>query len=121
MQGNQIKSLIGASDGFYREMENKCSAQQQKDLSIRSRELRTLLVRRGEEQSHHCLVVNMFNVKQAELKELVCLPNFFQVQIKYSWLSWGWDGEDELPCRSKSFSQIYLVFKYQSNWLDLKD
>lgn len=51
MQGNQVKSLIGASDGFYREMKNKCSAQQQKDLSIRSRELRTLLVRRGEEQS----------------------------------------------------------------------
>lgn len=52
MQGNQVKSLIGASDGFNREMEKKCSAQQQKDLSIRSRELRPLLVRREEEQSH---------------------------------------------------------------------
>ena len=52
MQGNQVKSLVGASDGFNGEMEKKYSVYKQKDLSICSRELRSLLVRLGEEQSY---------------------------------------------------------------------
>lgn len=52
MQGNQVKSLVGASEGFIREMEKKYSVYKKKDLSICSRHFRSLLVRLGEEQSY---------------------------------------------------------------------
>lgn len=52
MQSNQAKSLVGASEGFNREIEKKCSVYKKKDLSIRSRDFRSLLVRLGEEQNY---------------------------------------------------------------------
>lgn len=51
MQGNEVKSFVGATDGFDREMEKKYSFCKQR-LKYLFTELRLFLARLGEEQSY---------------------------------------------------------------------
>lgn len=102
MQGNQAKSLVGASDGFSGEMEKKYPVYKQKDFSICSRELRSLLVRLGRSRAISCQIANIFNIKQAELKESF----LFQISPEYRLNTLGFLG-------GKMVKMISLIYQNQ--------
>lgn len=111
---------MASSGGISGEMEEKYSVYKQRLQCLFQKIKVTSSEVRGGAEALSFLIVNIFNIKQAEVKDSILFQIFSQCRLNTLGFLGGWNGEDDLPSRSKSIHQIYLVFKYQGNWLCLK-